>query len=524
MRQEQEKYEDWLTTIANTRFVFNTIEELENFLEAPSIHSNGIKRCFTTPQRMRSAFRDLQVEVEQMTDGVILLETALKQYQKAWSFYRDNLSRRSNPFAVALELLRFCYPPYSGAELRKSKSDIFSKALEKDINLPFLILMLLKVIPGYDSKDGDVVDFSHQYEYAMTLLEKFTEGGELFSTLPAITAARDEPNKSRIMLLCHVDKILNTYESYAEQDNIYDVSREMKASYVNLNIEGFWNECGGKPLYTSFWQIENAIADGSYFATYWSKDSTGNLTGIRYTLFLIEGIQKGIIAYLLHPEAIKHRIKGQAYNDSDQVWYKTAMPADDTPDTLPLVRLMPSSVWNAKIDLCRVTDAETLAIYDQWMKTCRIEKPFEMDYLFSQVDGLLRMQAEFREYFSKRFVAEPAKLVISSLDEQLLSRAMAFIEKNMDNNDYDVDEFVFDMAIGRTILYQKIKDLTGMSIKEFIVDIRLKRAAQLLKDSDLTVAEVSDRTGFANPKYFSVCFKRRWNLSPSEFKKQENPQ
>ena len=383
MKQEQEKYEDWLTTIANTRFVFNTIEELENFLEAPSIHSNGIKRCFTTPQRMRSAFRDLQVEVEMMTDGVIHLETALKQYQKAWTFYRDNLSRRSNPFAVALELLRFCYPPYSGTDLRKSKSDIFSKALEKDINLPFLILMLLKVIPGYDSKDGDVVDFSHQYEYAMTLLEKFTEGGELFSTLPAITAARDEPNKSRIMLLYHVDKILNTYESYAEQDNIYDVSREMKASYVNLNIEGFWNECGGKPLYTNFWQIENAIADGSYFATYWSKDSTGNLTGIRYTLFLIEGIQKGIIAYLLHPEAIKHRIKGQAYNDSDQVWYKTAMPADDTPDTLPLVRLMPSSVWNAKIDLCRVTDAETLAIYDQWMKTCRIEKPFEnLEYVF----------------------------------------------------------------------------------------------------------------------------------------------
>ena len=94
----------------------------------------------------------------------------------------------------------------------------------------------------------------------------------------------------------------------------------------------------------------------------------------------------------------------------------------------------------------------------------------------------------------------------------------------MDNNDYDVDEFVFDMAVGRTILYQKIKDLTGMSIKEFILDIRLKRAAQLLKDSDLNVAEVSDRTGFANPKYFSVCFKRRWNLSPSEFKKQENPQ
>lgn len=152
-----------------------------------------------------------------------------------------------------------------------------------------------------------------------------------------------------------------------------------------------------------------------------------------------------------------------------------------------------------------------------------IEKPFDMEFLLSQVDGLLRMQEELRNYYSKKFVAEPSKLVISSMDEALLSKAMDAIEKNMDNNEYDVDEFVYDMAVGRTILYQKIKDITGMSIKEFILDIRLKRAAQLLKDSDLTISEISDRTGFANPKYFSVCFKRRYDISPSDFKKQENP-
>ena len=152
-----------------------------------------------------------------------------------------------------------------------------------------------------------------------------------------------------------------------------------------------------------------------------------------------------------------------------------------------------------------------------------IEKPFDMAFLLSQVDGLLRMQEELRNYYSKKFVAEPSKLVISSMDEALLSKAMDAIEKNMDNNEYDVDEFVYDMAIGRTILYQKIKDITGMSIKEFILDIRLKRAAQLLKDSDLTISEISDRTGFANPKYFSVCFKRCYDISPSDFKKQENP-
>lgn len=152
-----------------------------------------------------------------------------------------------------------------------------------------------------------------------------------------------------------------------------------------------------------------------------------------------------------------------------------------------------------------------------------IEKPFEMDYLLTQIDGLLRLQKELRDYYSKKFVAEPSKVVISSMDERLLSRAMEYIERNMDNYGYDVDEFVSDMAVGRTILYRKIKDITGMSIKEFILDIRLKRAAQLLVESDLTVSEVSDRTGFANPKYFSVCFKRRFDLSPSEYKKQEKP-
>ena len=88
-----------------------------------------------------------------------------------------------------------------------------------------------------------------------------------------------------------------------------------------------------------------------------------------------------------------------------------------------------------------------------------IEKPFQMDYLLMQIEGLLRMQEEMREHYSKIFVVEPSKMVISSMDEALLSRAMENIEKNMDNNDYDVDAFVYDMAVGRTILYQKIKDI-----------------------------------------------------------------
>ena len=135
-------------------------------------------------------------------------------------------------------------------------------------------------------------------------------------------------------------------------------------------------------------------------------------------------------------------------------------------------------------------------------------------------DFTIRSQQELKERYSKKYIAEPSKITISSMDEELLKKAMNYIERNMDNSDYNVDSFVSDMSIGRTLLYQKINDITGMSIKEFIMDVRLKRSAQLLRESDLTISEISVLTGFANPKYFSICFKRHFELTPSEFKKK----
>ena len=145
-----------------------------------------------------------------------------------------------------------------------------------------------------------------------------------------------------------------------------------------------------------------------------------------------------------------------------------------------------------------------------------MEKPFDMAHLLSQIEVLIRTEDEYRRHYSKQYIVDPGKEEVPDADTELLARAMSYIEENMDNSDYDVDEFVSDMGIGRTVLYQKIKNVTGMPVKEFILDIRLRRAAQLLKDSDLTISEIAYRTGFSNPKYFSVCFKRRFDKTPSE--------
>lgn len=383
MIQESIKYEECLTTIANTRLIYNTIEELEDMLDNHSIHSNGIKRCFTSPQKMRAAFRDLNVEVEEMTEGIVNLEKLLFHYQRAWQFFRDNLYRRANPEQVVIEILSYCFPPYTRNNVGAKKSIIYQQIIDQNINVSFLILMIMKVIPGYDSKEGDAVDTPKQFEMMMELLEKFTGNNAMFNTLPSIIKAREETNKSRLMLLFHVSQILDSYESYADQENLYDISNDIKAISVDLDIVGYWNEYDGKLQSTDFWQIKKALNSGTYFVTQWHKNAENQIIGIRYTLFLVESPDGNLIYYMLHPEAIKHRMQRKAYVDADHVWYQTPF-LDKKPDSLPLQRLMYSSEWPQKITLTRCVDEEVVTIYDRWLnQTCEVIKPFQhLEYEF----------------------------------------------------------------------------------------------------------------------------------------------
>ncbi len=136
MIQEPTKHEEWLTTIANTRLIYNTMDELEDMLDNHSIHNNGIRRCFNTSQKMRSAFRDLKVEVELMTDGIINLNHLLIQYQRAWTFYHDNLYRSANPEQIVLEILSYTHSPFTCKGITARKTAICQQIKNQHINRP----------------------------------------------------------------------------------------------------------------------------------------------------------------------------------------------------------------------------------------------------------------------------------------------------------------------------------------------------------------------------------------------------
>ena len=376
-------YIEWLTTIANTRLIYNTMSELEDMLDSHSIHNNGIKRCFASLQRLRSAFRDLKVEVELMTDGAVALDSLLQRYSAAWTFFRKHLYRRAHPERVALELLAYCYLPDTREAVVTKRAALYRQAMEEEISLPFLVLLLMKALPGYDSKEGDVEDMASHFERVLSLLTEFTEGRGMISLLPTINKAREETWKTRLMLLYHVEQILNTYMAYMNNAQLYDTSSLLKESRCRLDIVGFWNESQGKPHSTQFWQIEEALEDGTYFMTHWRKDAANRLTGIRYALFIMEETDDKLIYYLIHPLAIQQRMKGRDYGDADQVWYQTER-MEECPSALPLQRLLPSRQWPLKIQLTRCQDADVVALYQRWLHhDCEVVKPYaHLEYEF----------------------------------------------------------------------------------------------------------------------------------------------
>lgn len=107
--------------------------------------------------------------------------------------------------------------------------------------------------------------------------------------------------------------------------------------------------------------------------------------------------------------------------------------------------------------------------------------------------------------------------LIASLDEQLVEKAVKYVEDNISRSDLSVEELAWEMGMSRVHLYKKLSALTGKSPIEFIRLLRLKRATQYLTESQLTIAEIAYKLGCNNPKYFSKYFKDEFGILPSEY-------
>jgi signal transduction histidine kinase/DNA-binding response OmpR family regulator/streptogramin lyase len=144
-------------------------------------------------------------------------------------------------------------------------------------------------------------------------------------------------------------------------------------------------------------------------------------------------------------------------------------------------------------------------------------KPFYIAELLIKIHNILETRRNLREKFGKTLHFEPNALEITSVDQKFLKRAIDIIEEHIDDEDFSVETFSKLVGMSRVSLYNKLNSLTNHSVQKFIFSIRLKRAAQLLKESGMTVTEVAYSVGFKDPSHFSKLFKKQFGVSPKAF-------
>lgn len=157
-----------------------------------------------------------------------------------------------------------------------------------------------------------------------------------------------------------------------------------------------------------------------------------------------------------------------------------------------------------------------------------ITKPFSATYLKARVENLLAQRHKLQSFYrdnlmnsvlsstavSEEVVLEEEKLPeMSPNDRKFMDKLIELMEKNMDNGDLVVDDLVREVAVSRSVFFKKLKTLTGLAPIEFIKEMRINRAAQLIETGEFNMTQISYMVGINDPRYFSKCFKSKIGMT-----------
>ncbi|ARS38285.1 hypothetical protein CA265_00710 [Sphingobacteriaceae bacterium GW460-11-11-14-LB5] len=146
-----------------------------------------------------------------------------------------------------------------------------------------------------------------------------------------------------------------------------------------------------------------------------------------------------------------------------------------------------------------------------------IMKPFNLKILELNIQNLLNARETVKKKFAQVITLEPRNMVINTTEQHFLNKIIQLIEDRIADPDFDVPTLSAEVGMSQPVLYKKIRALTDLSVNDFIKSLRIKRAAQLLKQGTGNIAEIAYSVGFNDRKYFSSEFKKHFGKTPSEF-------
>ncbi|MCR4994403.1 MAG: helix-turn-helix domain-containing protein [Bacteroidales bacterium] len=135
-----------------------------------------------------------------------------------------------------------------------------------------------------------------------------------------------------------------------------------------------------------------------------------------------------------------------------------------------------------------------------------------------RINELFELREEARHRFAQAVEIQPDHINESAEDRLMVEHIMKAIGDNMQNTEYTVDHLANDVGMSRANLYKKMQSALGITPNDFIRNVRLKRAAELLAKSDIPVNQLALMVGFQTPRYFSKCFRKMFGVTPSEYR------
>ena len=159
-----------------------------------------------------------------------------------------------------------------------------------------------------------------------------------------------------------------------------------------------------------------------------------------------------------------------------------------------------------------------------------ITKPFSAAYLKARIFNLLEQRKKLQALYCASLLplateqqateqTENSSLPSPSPnDQKFMDKVMEAIEKHLDNGDLMVEDIASEVNMSRSVFFKKLKTLTGLSPVEFLREIRMKRAAQLIETEEYSMAQIAYMVGLNDSHYFSKCFKQQYGITPTEYK------
>lgn len=245
------------------------------------------------------------------------------------------------------------------------------------------------------------------------------------------------------------------------------------------------------------------------------------------TLLLVDD-DEDLILYLASTLSDKYRILTASDGDEALQMLKSGQMADLIISDIMMPKMNGTELCESlrkDINLSHIpiillssnSDIETMMLGAETGADLYIDKPVDVTYLKSQIRNLLERRRALWDSFSKRPFLALHTLADNENDEDLIKMFSDIVLKNLSNQDLSVNDIADQLHMSRSILFKKIKDLTGMTPNNLIKTMRLRKAAELLIQGQQKIYEICWEVGFNTPSYFSKCFYQYFGMNPNEF-------